>query len=185
MIQIWSMSPSGRSGSLLRLMADSTESTRRPRASAPRCHGGVAGGECRNHEDRQAAVHHPVRHHAADALASVRLPHRPRSTSRLGRATTFPPAFLRSASECGPAGDAAHLRSEAGRGACGALIRTQRNDRQSPLHSVKCQKCTLTCGFGARGRIRTDDLPITSRKAFVQQVLSRSVLAAQVSGVVC
>ena len=42
----------------------------------------------------------------------------------------------------------------------------------------------VSCCFGARGRIRTDDLPITSRRAFVQPVPSGSVLAAQVSGVV-
>jgi hypothetical protein len=41
---------------------------------------------------------------------------RPRSTSRLGRAPTFPTAFPRTASEPDPAGRrAAHLRSEAGR----------------------------------------------------------------------
>src|SRR5215203_1754015 len=33
--------------------------------------------------------------------------------------------------------------------------------------------CPLTCGFGARGGIRTLDLPITSRNAFVQQVPPR------------
>jgi hypothetical protein len=41
---------------------------------------------------------------------------RPRSTSRLGRAPTFPTAFLHAAPKPGPAGRrAAHLRSEAGR----------------------------------------------------------------------
>jgi hypothetical protein len=42
----------------------------------------------------------------------------------------------------------------------------------------------LSWEFGARGRIRTDDLPITSRRAFVQRVPPRPVLAAHVSGVV-
>ena len=39
----------------------------------------------------------------------------------------------------------------------------QRNDRLFPLRRQRCQKCLLTCGNGARGRIRTDDLPITRR----------------------
>jgi hypothetical protein len=38
---------------------------------------------------------------------------------------------------------------------------------------------------GARGRIRTLDVPITSRSAPVQQMPSRPVPAAHVSGVVC
>jgi hypothetical protein len=42
----------------------------------------------------------------------------------------------------------------------------------------------LSWEFGARGRIRTDDLPITSRKAFVRRVPPRPVLAAHVSGLV-
>jgi len=39
-----------------------------------------------------------------------------------------------------------------------------------PLPGRQRARCPLPCGFGARGRIRTDDLPITSRKAFVQRV---------------
>jgi hypothetical protein len=61
----------------------------------------------------------------------------------------------------------------------------QRNDRSLPLRNQQRCKWPLTWGFGARGGIRTLDLPITSRRAFVQQVLSRPVLAAHVSEVVC
>jgi hypothetical protein len=43
---------------------------------------------------------------------------------------------------------------------------------------------TLTCGFGARGGIRTLDLPITSRSVSVQQVPARPVLAAHVGRLV-
>jgi hypothetical protein len=49
--------------------------------------------------------------------------------------------------------------SEAGR----ARLRrdpTQRNDRLLQLRSQQCEKWPLTCGFGARGGIRTLDLPI-------------------------
>ena len=52
------------------------------------------------------------------------------------------------------------------------------------LHNRQRQASPLTCGNGARGRIRTDDLPITRRNAFVQQVPARAVLAAHVSRVV-
>jgi hypothetical protein len=37
----------------------------------------------------------------------------------------------------------------------------------------------LTCGFGARGRIRTDDLPITSRSLTFQPDPLRTIPAAQ------
>jgi hypothetical protein len=47
--------------------------------------------------------------------------------------------------------------------AYGAMT-NQRNDRRSPLPSQQSWKCPLTCGSGARGGIRTLDLPITSRK---------------------
>ena len=40
---------------------------------------------------------------------------------------------------------------------------TQRNDRLLPLRTQRCQKRPVTCGFGARGGIRTLELPITSR----------------------
>src|SRR5215211_2768954 len=76
------------------------------------------------------------------------------------------------------------LRGEAGGRAYGAMI-NQRNDHLLPLPTQQRKICPSTCGFGARGGIRTLDLPITSRKAFVHQVLARPVLAAQVSGVVC
>jgi hypothetical protein len=39
----------------------------------------------------------------------------------------------------------------------------QRNDRRLPLPGQHYTKCLLTCGFGARGEIRTLDLPITRR----------------------
>jgi hypothetical protein len=42
----------------------------------------------------------------------------------------------------------------------------------------------LTCGFGARGRIRTDDLPITSRMLGVDPVGSRRIWPAHVGCVV-
>ena len=41
---------------------------------------------------------------------------------------------------------------------------TQRNDRLLPLRGQKRPRYPLTCTFGARGRIRTDDLPITMSK---------------------
>jgi hypothetical protein len=55
-------------------------------------------------------------------------------------------------------------RSEAGRAAWSAWS-IQRNDRLSPPRSQQHQKWPLTCGNGARGRIRTDDLPITRMQA--------------------
>ena len=97
----------------------------------PRWHSGVAGGWWPNHEDRQAAVHHPARHPRRPTLGECETssnrnggmaaqPYkscRPRSTSQSGRAPTFPTAFRRTASEPGPTGRrAAHLRSEAGQG---------------------------------------------------------------------
>jgi hypothetical protein len=71
------------------------------------------------------------------------------------------------------------LRSVAGR----ARLRrdpTQRNDRASSPHSQHSQKCPLTCGFGARGGIRTLDLPITSRILRVGLVGSRRIEPAHV-----
>ena len=61
---------------------------------------------------------------------------------------------------------AAHQHREGG----GRDDPTQRNDRLSPLDSQQRQKHRLTCGFGARGGIRTVDLPMMSRNAFVQRV---------------
>jgi hypothetical protein len=43
---------------------------------------------------------------------------------------------------------------------------------------------TLTCGFGALGRIRTDDLPITRRMLGVDLVGSRWIWPAQVGWLV-
>ena len=106
---------------------------------------------------------------------------RPRSTSPLGRAPTFHTAFLRPASEPGPAGRrAAHLRSEAGRARLRRDDPTQRNDRLLPPRSQQCQRCPLTCGFGARGGIRTDDLPITRRMLGVDLDGSRRIEPAHV-----
>jgi hypothetical protein len=71
------------------------------------------------------------------------------------------------------------LHSEAGR----ARLRrdpTQRNDRRLPLRNQQCQKGPLTCGFGARGGIRTLDLPITSRTLTFQLDPPSTILAAQV-----
>jgi hypothetical protein len=58
---------------------------------------------------------------------------------------------------------AARLCREAGRARRRRDAPTQRNDRLVPPRSRQRQRCPLTCGFGARGGIRTDDLPITSR----------------------
>jgi hypothetical protein len=69
-------------------------------------------------------------------------------------------------------------------GGCANERSEERNDRLLPPLGQEHQKCPLTCRFGARGGIRTLDLPITSRKAFVQQVPPRPVLAAHVGGVV-
>ena len=73
------------------------------------------------------------------------------------------------------------LRSVAGQ----ARLRrdpTQRNDRRLPLRSQQCQKLPLPCGFGARGRIRTCDLPITRRMLAVGLDGSRRIWPAHVGG---
>jgi hypothetical protein len=57
---------------------------------------------------------------------------------------------------------------------------TQRNDRQLPFCSQQCQKYPLTCWFGARGGIRTLDLPITRRMLGVDLVGSRRIEPAHV-----
>jgi hypothetical protein len=53
-----------------------------------------------------------------------------------------------------------------------------------PPHGQHSQKYPLTCGFGARGGIRTLDLPITSRFPTVHDLASSAVLAGQVRCVV-
>jgi hypothetical protein len=53
-----------------------------------------------------------------------------------------------------------------------------------PPRSRQCWKHPLTCGFGARGRIRTDDLPITSRMLGVGLDGSRRIEPAHVGWVV-
>ena len=80
---------------------------------------------------------------------------------------------------------AAPLRSEAGRASARPGSRMEDDQRGKQGERLDHHTHALTCCFGARGRIRTDDLPITSRSAPVQQVLSRPVLAAHVSGFVC
>jgi hypothetical protein len=79
---------------------------------------------------------------------------------------------------------AAHLCSEAGRARRRRDDPTQRNDRLVPPRSRQRQRCPLTCGFGARGGIRTLDLPITSRFPTVHDLASSAVLAGQVRCVV-
>ena len=79
---------------------------------------------------------------------------------------------------------AAPLRSEAGRASARPGSRMEDDQRGKQGERLDHHTHALTCCFGARGRIRTDDLPITSRRAFVQRVPPRPVLAAQVSGVV-
>ena len=49
-----------------------------------------------------------------------------------------------------------------------------------PPCSQQRQECPLTCGFGTRGRIRTDDLPITRRMLGVDLVGSRRISPAHV-----
>ena len=70
---------------------------------------------------------------------------------------------------------AAHQHREGG----GRDDPTQRNDRLSPLDSQQRQKHRLTCGFGARGGIRTLD-PTTSRMLRVDLVGSRRIEPAHV-----
>src|SRR5215218_9413272 len=71
-----------------------------------------------------------------------------------------------------------------GEAPCRARLRREiqpiRNDRLLPLRRQQCRKAPLTCGFGARGRIQTDDLPITSRTETLRLDPSRTILAAQV-----
>jgi hypothetical protein len=61
---------------------------------------------------------------------------------------------------------------------------TQRNDRMLPPRSPPCQKCSVTCGFGARGGIRTLDLPITRRMLGVGLDGSRRIEPAHVGWLV-
>ena len=56
------------------------------------------------------------------------------------------------------------LRSEAERARLRRGDPTQRNDRRLPPPRQQDQKYPLTCGFGARGGIRTLDLPIGIRR---------------------
>jgi hypothetical protein len=63
--------------------------------------------------------------------------------------------------------------------AYGAMT-NQRNDHPLPPYSQHSKKCPLTCGFGARGGIRTLDLPITSRTETLQLDPPSTILAAQV-----
>jgi hypothetical protein len=56
------------------------------------------------------------------------------------------------------------IRSEAGRARLRRDDPIQRNDCLLPLRRQHCQRYPLTCGFGARGRIRTDDLRYESKR---------------------
>ena len=91
------------------------------------------------------------------------------------------PAFPRPASEPGQAGRrAAHLRSEARRPFPRPDSHTK--DDQGGKQGERRDHYThaLTCGFRARGRIRTDDLPITRRMLGVDLDGSRRIEPAHV-----
>ena len=72
------------------------------------------------------------------------------------------------------------LRSEAGRGPPGMMIQPKGMTAHCRCAGSYARNILLTCSFGARGRIRTDDLPITSRMLDVDLDGSRRIEPAHV-----
>jgi hypothetical protein len=109
---------------------------------------------------------------------------RPRSTSRLGRVTIFPTAFLRLASEPGPAGRrAAHLRSEAGRASTRPVHAQRRSARQAGPTTGSPYRCSDLRFWSPRSD-SNDDLPITRRSSASTWTGSRRIWPAHVGWLV-
>jgi hypothetical protein len=71
------------------------------------------------------------------------------------------------------------LRGGAGRASSEAGSRAKDDQAGKQDERMRHHTGGLTCGFRARGRIRTDDLPITSRTLTLQPDPLRTILAAQ------
>jgi hypothetical protein len=89
-------------------------------------------------------------------------------------------SFVRRPSPTQPGGGRHTYVAKRGRSRLRRDDRTQRNDRLLPLRSQQRQKCPLSCGFGARGGIRTLDLLITRQMLSVEQDGPGRILAAHV-----